>query len=47
MPKYLSSAAKKCLTKMLHKNPEKRPSLDQLMKDPFFADIDWHKLELK
>jgi len=45
IPKYLSSAAKKCLVKMLHKNPNKRPRLDQIMKEPFFADIDWAKLE--
>ena len=45
IPKYLSSEAKKCLVKILHRNPNKRPSLDQLMKEPFFGDIDWAKLE--
>jgi serine/threonine protein kinase len=30
IPKYLSSEAKKCLLKMLHRNPAKRPSLEQL-----------------
>lgn len=45
IPKYLSSGAKKCLVKMLHRNPSKRPMVDQLMKEPFFADIDWDKLE--
>ena len=29
------------------KNQAKRPNLTQLMKDPFFADIDWDKLERK
>ena len=29
---------------MLHRNPNKRPTFDQLMKEPFFADIDWDKL---
>ena len=29
----------------MHKDPKKRPSLDQLMSDPFFAEIDWDKLE--
>ena len=47
IPKYLSPEAKKCLVKMLHKNPSKRPRLDQLMKEPFFADIDWGKLAKK
>ena len=32
---------------MLNRNPSKRPKLDQLMKDPFFKDIDWKKLEKK
>ena len=45
IPKYLSSEAKKCLIKMLHRNPTKRPTFDQLMKEPFFNDIDWIKLE--
>jgi len=47
IPKYLSPEAKKCLLKMLNRNPSKRPRLDQLMKEPFFADIDWAKLESK
>jgi serine/threonine protein kinase len=47
IPKYLSSEAKKCLLKMLNRNPAKRPRLDQLMKEPFFADINWTKLENK
>ena len=32
---------------MLNRNPSKRPRLNQLMKDPFFADIDWDKLEAR
>lgn len=44
LPKYLSSEAKKFLTKILHKDPRKRPTLDQIKKDAFFADIDWVKL---
>ena len=47
IPKYFSAEAKKCLLKMLHRNPAKRPRFDQLMKDPFFADINWSKLERK
>jgi serine/threonine protein kinase len=27
LPKYLSSEAKKCLMKMLHKDPKKRPTM--------------------
>ena len=45
IPKYLSAEAKKCLLKMLHRNPLKRPRLDQVQNDPFFADINWQKLE--
>jgi len=47
LPKFLSSEAKKCLQKMLHKDPKKRPTMDQLMKDPFFAEIDFKALEKK
>jgi hypothetical protein len=31
----------------LNKDPKKRPSLAELKKDPFFADINWEKLEKK
>ena len=41
IPNYLSKEASKCLLKMLNRNPNKRPRLEQLMKDPFFADINW------
>ena len=44
LPKYLSGEAKKFLTKILHKDPKKRPSLGQIKIDPFFAEIDWMKL---
>jgi serum/glucocorticoid-regulated kinase 2 len=44
LPKYLSSEAKKFLTKILNKDPRKRPTLDQIKKDAFFTDIDWVKL---
>lgn len=47
IPKYLSAEAKKCLLKMLNRNPSKRPMMDQLMKEPFFASIDWDKLAKK
>jgi serum/glucocorticoid-regulated kinase 2 len=47
IPKYLSNDAKKCLQRMLNRNPAKRPKMAQLMKDPFFADIDWKKLEAR
>ena len=32
---------------MLHRNPAKRPRMDQLQKEPFFSDINWAKLEKK
>jgi serine/threonine protein kinase len=44
LPKYLSAEAKKFLSKILSKDPRKRPTLDQIKKDPFFADLDWSKL---
>ena len=47
LPKYLSNEAKKCLQRLLNKDPKKRPSMANLMKDAFFADIDWDKLGRK
>ena len=44
LPKYLSSEAKKFLAKILHKDPKKRPTLEQIKKHAFFAEIDWAKL---
>lgn len=45
IPKYLSTEAKKCLLKMLHRNPNKRPTLESIVHDPFFSGIKWNKLE--
>lgn len=45
LPKYLSNEAKKCLQRMLNKDPKKRPNLESLLSDPFFAEIDWDSLE--
>lgn len=45
VPKYLSSQAKKLLPQLLHRDPRKRPTLSQLKKDPFFAEINWPQLE--
>lgn len=47
MPKYLTIEAKKFLLRILNKDPKKRPSLIDIKKDPFFAEIDWNKLEKK
>lgn len=47
LPKYLSNEAKKIVLRMLNKDPKKRPTLEQLMKDPFFDEIDWELLENK
>ena len=30
---------------MLHRNPNKRPTLESIVNDPFFAGINWKKLE--
>ena len=35
------------IQRILNKEPKKRPSLQDLKKDAFFADIDWVKLEKK
>lgn len=45
IPKYLSNEAKKCLLKMLHRNPNKRPTLESIVHDPFFSRINWKKLD--
>ena len=47
LPKYLSHEAKKLLLRLLHKDPKKRPRLEQLKTDPFFEEIDWDALERK
>lgn len=47
LPKYLSNEAKKVVLRLLNKDPKKRPTLEQLMKDPFFEEIDWELLENK
>ena len=47
LPKYLSKEARKICVKMLNKDPKKRPTLEQLMSDPFFEDIDWDLLQKK
>eukprot|EP00347_Sterkiella_histriomuscorum_P006016 403354389 len=47
MPKYLTPEARKFLLKILNKEPKKRPSFQDIRKDPFFADVDWAKLEKK
>ena len=47
LPRYLSKEARNVVKRMLNKDPKKRPTLDELLKDPFFADIDWEKLARK
>ena len=47
IPKYLSKPAKNILLKMLHKEPNKRPTIEQVKKDPFFSGINWELLGLK
>ena len=45
MPEYLSEESKNCLSKLLNHDPTMRPTLEEVMKDPFFADVDWEALE--
>lgn len=47
LPRYLSKEARKVVSKMLSKDPKKRPTLGQLMQDPFFDDIDFDLLAKK
>jgi serum/glucocorticoid-regulated kinase 2 len=44
VPKYLSAPARKLLPQLLHKEARKRPTLLQLKKDAFFAEIEWERL---
>lgn len=47
IPKYLSKPAKSILLRMLHKEPQRRPTIEQVKKDPFFSGINWDLLTLK
>ena len=47
IPDYLSEESKNCLSKLLSHDPTMRPTWDEVMKDPFFASIDWEALEKK
>jgi serum/glucocorticoid-regulated kinase 2 len=43
-PRYISNEARDFITKLLHKNPEKRPSFSQIKAHPFFRSINWEVL---
>lgn len=47
IPNYLSKSAKSILLRMLHKEPKKRPTIEQVKQDPFFAGINWSLLGQK
>ena len=47
IPNYLSKSAKSILLRMLHKEPKKRPTIEQVKQDPFFAGINWTLLGQK
>jgi ankyrin repeat protein/tRNA A-37 threonylcarbamoyl transferase component Bud32 len=44
-PRHISSEAKDFITKLLHKNPDKRPTFSQIKAHPFFHGINWRALE--
>eukprot|EP01017_Pseudomicrothorax_dubius_P050967 TRINITY_DN9735_c0_g1_i2.p1 TRINITY_DN9735_c0_g1~~TRINITY_DN9735_c0_g1_i2.p1 ORF type:complete len:250 (+),score=54.10 TRINITY_DN9735_c0_g1_i2:94-750(+) len=46
-PSFVSDDARRLLTKLLHKDPRKRPSFREVKADQFFKDIDWSKLASK
>mmetsp|Transcript_10210 Transcript_10210/g.19971 ORF Transcript_10210/g.19971 Transcript_10210/m.19971 type:complete len:669 (-) Transcript_10210:19-2025(-) len=43
-PRYISNEARDFITKLLNKNPEKRPSFSQIKSHPFFRSINWDLL---
>ena len=47
IPNYISKGSKNILTRMLHRDPRKRPSIEQIKKDSFFAGINWEYLAQK
>lgn len=47
VPKYLSKPAKHILLKMLHKEPTKRPTIEQVKCEEFFTGINWALLGQK
>jgi serine/threonine protein kinase len=47
VPNYLSKNAKTLLQNLLNRDPSKRPTMQQLKKDPYFEGIDWDKLAHK
>ena len=47
IPKYLSRNVKNLLNKMLHRDPNKRPTIEQVKRDVFFQGIDWKVLHQK
>jgi serine/threonine protein kinase len=47
IPKYLSKEARNLLTKLLHKDPKKRPVFGELKGDPFFKYVNWNDLFMK
>ena len=47
IPNYLTKSAKSILLRMLHKDPKKRPTIEQVKQDGFFAGINWTLLGQK
>lgn len=41
-PNHASPEAKNFITKLLEKNPKKRPTFEEIKEDPFFSGIDWN-----
>ncbi|CAG9331419.1 unnamed protein product [Blepharisma stoltei] len=46
-PKNISSDAKHLIQSLMHKNPEKRPTISQVKQHRFFCDINWDLLSKK
>ena len=47
MPSYITEDCRYLILSMLKRKPEKRITIQQLKRDPFFKDINWDKLVKK
>ncbi len=47
MPRHLSPGCTQLINSLLQPDPHKRPTARELMKHPWFQDVDWHAMERK
>lgn len=46
-PSHMTTVAKNLIQTLMHRSPEKRPSIAQIKQHPFFEDMDWEALYQK